>query len=195
MTFNHSCNVHCCGKTIVARLPSIHIIVWMDRFVTNLSTNNLDSSVCDYLVDIHVSLSSRTCLPDYQRELIIKFSRNYFISSLHDCLCFVKGEIPFFSERPYFKFTRAAHFFKIPKARMIGLGIRSVSRAISKFWIDLCVWAPHSFSLGTRIVPIVSFSYLNSKLYGLYLVGCLQFPYLKNNITKMNIKFDQWSIS
>lgn len=39
--------------------------------------------------------------------------------------------------KPYSKFAFAAHFFRIPKARMICSGILSVGWPMSKFWSDL----------------------------------------------------------
>ncbi len=57
--------------------------------------------------------------------------------------------------------TFAAHFFKIPNAWIIGSGILSVSLAISKFCIDLWVWAAQSLSEGTLIGPKVSLYSLN----------------------------------
>ncbi len=43
---------------------------------------------------------------------------------------------------------------------MMGVGILSVSRAISKFYNDLWVWAAHNLSLGTWMGPKVSLSSL-----------------------------------
>lgn len=64
----------------------------------------------------------------------------------------------------------AALFLRIPNALMMGLGMRSVSLAISKFSIDLCVCAAQSLSDLTLMGPKVSFSSLYSTLLQKYLL-------------------------
>lgn len=61
--------------------------------------------------------------------------------------------------------TLAAHFFRIPNALIIGIGIRSVSIAILKFCLDLWVWAPQYLSVGTKMGPKLScYSLIKLKL-------------------------------
>ena len=60
----------------------------------------------------------------------------------------------------YCLFTIAALFLSMPNALITGNGILSVSLAISKFYIDLYVYAPHNLSALTLIGPNVSDSSL-----------------------------------
>ena len=38
-------------------------------------------AICDHFVYIHVALSARTCLPNYQGKFIIEFTRQNFIAN------------------------------------------------------------------------------------------------------------------
>ncbi|KAH3665169.1 hypothetical protein OGATHE_003984 [Ogataea polymorpha] len=52
-------NVHHSWKSVVGRLRHVDVIVWMHRFLgAQGSAQNLNSPVADYLVGIHVRLSS-----------------------------------------------------------------------------------------------------------------------------------------
>ena len=54
-----------------------------------------------------------------------------------------------FGSSPYSRFALAAAFFRIPKARTTGTGIRSRSPPILKFIRDRWVYAPQYLSAGT----------------------------------------------
>lgn len=56
-------------------LAHVDVIIRMDRYFTSqLTSECLIGSVTDDLINIHVSLSSRSGLPDHQREVIIERS-------------------------------------------------------------------------------------------------------------------------
>ena len=65
------------------------------------------------------------------------------------------------SSNPNSTLTLAIALFMIAKALISSKGILSPTPPILKFWRDLCVYAPHSFSAGTIIGPNVSRSSLN----------------------------------
>lgn len=79
-------------------------------------------------------------------------------------------------------FVFAAHFLSIPNALIIGIGILSVSFAMSKFCIDLCVCAAQSLSAATFIGPNVSRSSLNSTYF---LSPCLSIDIFQLSNTKI----------
>ena len=60
------------------------------------------------------------------------------------------------SSLPRSRLTEADAPFRIPKARINGLGI--VSMPMSKWWRERCVWAPQYRSAGTSIAPMLSLS-------------------------------------
>ena len=51
---------------------------------------DLVSPVCYYLVGIHVRLGSGTCLPNHQREVIIKLSFDNLVAGLFYSLFFLR---------------------------------------------------------------------------------------------------------
>lgn len=50
---------------------------------TKLTTEDLDSTVGDDFVGVHVRLGSRTSLPDDKREVIVEFTFDNFVASLN----------------------------------------------------------------------------------------------------------------
>ena len=81
--------MHNGGIAVITWLTSVDIIIWMNHFVTHFSTQNLDGSIGYYLIWVHIGLCSWTSLPDHQREMLVKLSLDYFISSLDDCIGFI----------------------------------------------------------------------------------------------------------
>lgn len=71
-------------------------------------------------------------------------------------------KLQIFGSSPNLRFTFAAHFFRIPNARITGKGIGSIYLAMLKLSKDLWVCAPHNLLLGTFIGPKVSDSILKS---------------------------------
>ena len=41
--------------------------------------------VCYHLVDVHICLSSRARLPYYERKMLVKLARDYFLAGRADC--------------------------------------------------------------------------------------------------------------
>ena len=64
---------------------------------------------------------------------MIELSIDDFLGSFDYSIRFIKEKVPILGSRPKFRLTIAADFLRIPNARMIGEGMRSVSRAMSKF--------------------------------------------------------------
>ena len=91
ISFQDSGNVHGSGIAIITRLRSVNMVIRMNGFVSEGSSHDLDGSVGDNLIGIHIWLSSGASLPDNQWEVIIKFSLDDFISCLDDCLSYIKG--------------------------------------------------------------------------------------------------------
>lgn len=81
----HNCsNMHNSWETVIWWLTSVDIIVWMNKFASELSAHNLNGSVRNDFISVHIWLGSRSCLPDNQWEVIVKLSLNDLISSLND---------------------------------------------------------------------------------------------------------------
>lgn len=76
--------MHDSWETVIAGLTSIDMIIGMNQFIFNLSSQDLSRSVCNNLIGIHVGLCSWTGLPDHQRKVIIKFTSNHLICSFDD---------------------------------------------------------------------------------------------------------------
>jgi len=60
------------------------VVVGVDLFGAKLSTKNLDGTVGDDLVRVHVGLSARASLPDDKREMVVQLALDDFVSSLDD---------------------------------------------------------------------------------------------------------------
>lgn len=65
----HCCDMHYCGKAIVAWLAPINMIIRMHLFIstilTRLAFDYLDGPIGDHFICIHVGLRPWTSLPDY----------------------------------------------------------------------------------------------------------------------------------
>lgn len=59
------------------------MIVGIDHFGSQLASKNLNGSIANHFVYIHVSLSARTGLPYRQRKMIVELSFNHLIGCLH----------------------------------------------------------------------------------------------------------------
>lgn len=59
----------------------------MDLFGAKLATQDLNGTVGDHLIRVHVRLGARACLPDDEREVIIELPSDDLISSLDDGIC------------------------------------------------------------------------------------------------------------
>ena len=78
-------NVHGRGKSIVGRLRHVDIVVGMDRILRSKhAPGQLNGSIGDDFVGIHIGLRAAAGLPDAQRELAIQFARDDFIANLND---------------------------------------------------------------------------------------------------------------
>src|SRR6266436_5030929 len=65
-------------------------------FTAQNATGNLDSTIRDHFVGIHVRLRAATGLPDAQGKVIVQLADNYFIGSLFDEPQLVAREFPKF---------------------------------------------------------------------------------------------------
>ena len=58
MNLYNSCNVHNCREAVVAGLTSVDVVVGVNQFSTDLSSEKFDGSVSNDFVGIHVGLCS-----------------------------------------------------------------------------------------------------------------------------------------
>ena len=63
-------------------------------FAPHLAAGNLNGTIGDHFVAIHVGLRAAARLPDAQRKVFIEFSFDDFLSSLFDKLLFLGWEFP-----------------------------------------------------------------------------------------------------
>ena len=54
ISFQDSGNVHGSGIAIIARLRSVNMVIRMNGFVSECSSHNLDGSIGDNLIGIHI---------------------------------------------------------------------------------------------------------------------------------------------
>src|SRR5665213_1509561 len=81
-------NVHRRWKRVIRGLRHVDMIVRMDRsFASHVSTKQLNCTVSDHFVDVHVRLCSRSGLPYKQRELAIQVTRYHFVGGSGDSIC------------------------------------------------------------------------------------------------------------
>lgn len=82
-------NMHSCRKSIIWTLTLINMIIWMNYSRFNWPTQNLVTSISNYFIDIHISLSTWTSLPDNQRKIVLtKFTINNFLSYLFNSVSY-----------------------------------------------------------------------------------------------------------
>src|ERR1041385_692300 len=91
----------------------------MDRLLaSHNATRELNRAVRDHLVGVHVGLGSPAGLPHAQRKVLVEFSFNDLIASLHDQLRLVMREFAelFIDERRGFleNAERANHLMRHP---------------------------------------------------------------------------------
>jgi hypothetical protein len=73
------------NSRIVGALAHVDVVVRVNRgLASQLSSHDLDSSVGDDLVDVHVGLSSRSGLEDDQGEVVEEFTRDDLVRGLGD---------------------------------------------------------------------------------------------------------------
>ena len=87
-------NAHAGGEDVVGGLRLVHVVVRgeIQWHIVQLAPVHQLSEVCDDLVDIHVGLGARTCLPDMQRELVVPFACEDLVACLHDKVSLVGGQ-------------------------------------------------------------------------------------------------------
>ena len=86
MDLHGSGDMHGSGVGVVTALGLAHVIVGVDgSLAAQLSTQQLDGSVGDHLVGVHVGLRAGACLPDDEgKVIVVEFSRDDLISRLAD---------------------------------------------------------------------------------------------------------------
>lgn len=79
--------VHGAREDIIARLAEVDLIVGMDETALPPRTaEKFAGPVGQHLVDIHVGLGARACLPDAQWKLLLMQAAQHFIGGAHDGL-------------------------------------------------------------------------------------------------------------
>ena len=86
-------NVHCRWKGVVRRLRHVDVIVRMYRLLrSHFAARNLNRTIRDDLVHVHVGLRAAAGLPNAQRKLVIQLTGNDFVGSFDDELGLVGRE-------------------------------------------------------------------------------------------------------
>ncbi len=87
--------VHGAREDIIARLAEVDLIVGMDETALPPRTaEQFAGPVGQHLVDIHVGLGARACLPDAQWKLFLMQAAQDFIGGAHDGLGRAGGQQP-----------------------------------------------------------------------------------------------------
>ena len=73
-------NVHSGGECVVRRLTHIYVVVGVAEFCAG----KLICTVCNNLVCVHIGLCARTCLPNNERKMSVKFARNNLVARFFD---------------------------------------------------------------------------------------------------------------
>jgi hypothetical protein len=63
------------------------MVIGVDLLISEFSSKDLDGSVSNNFVGIHIGLSARACLPDNKGEVVVEFALNDFICSGNDSIC------------------------------------------------------------------------------------------------------------
>ena len=79
-------------KSIVRALPHVHMVVGVDWFFSAkpIATRNLDCSVSNHFVDVHVTGCTRASLKNINREFSVKISIDNILTSVQhglDLIC------------------------------------------------------------------------------------------------------------
>jgi hypothetical protein len=87
LELNNSGDVHGSGEGVIGRSGHVDVVVGVDRLLGALySSEDLNGTVGDDLVGVHVGLSTRTGLPYDQREVVQELALGDFSSGLLDSL-------------------------------------------------------------------------------------------------------------
>ena len=83
MNFTSSRNVNRRRKCVVGALPHVHMVVRVNRLDLrqSIAPKNLNGSVRDDFIDVHIARCSRTRLEHVDRKLIIHFAVNDVLAS------------------------------------------------------------------------------------------------------------------
>ena len=94
----HRRDMHRRDEGVIGGLRHVDIIVRMNGFFApKSSANQLDRTIGNHLIDVHVRLGARTRLPHIERKLTVQLARDHFIGYLADQVGFVPGKFPCFS--------------------------------------------------------------------------------------------------
>ena len=81
----HDGDMHGRREGVVGGLATIDVVVGVDGLLRPaFATGQLNRTVADDLVGVHVGLGARTGLEDHQRELVIEFSGDDLVGGLND---------------------------------------------------------------------------------------------------------------
>ena len=81
-------NVHCGRNRIIAGLSHVDIIIGMNRiFRSDNTPEDLNRTIRDHLVGIHIGRSPGPCLKDVEHELLVK-------TAVYDFLCRLNNGAP-----------------------------------------------------------------------------------------------------
>ena len=79
--------MHGCREGIVRALAHVAMIVRMNGiFGADHAAQNLNRTVGDHLVGVHVRLGAGTCLPHDKREMVVQFAVDHLASGLDHCV-------------------------------------------------------------------------------------------------------------
>ncbi len=131
-------DMHGSGERVVGRSGHIDVVVGVDGLLgAHLAPQDLNGTVGDDFVRVHVGLSAGTGLPNDQGEVVEELALGHFTGGLLDSLTNLRvysGSASIYSfgmsakyclPRPYFMFTVAAALFRTPKALTTASGMRS----------------------------------------------------------------------
>ena len=87
LEFDDGSNVHSSGERVVGRGRHVDVVVGVDGLLgAHGATQDLNSTVGDHFVRVHVGLSTGTGLPDNEREMVEQLALRDLSSSLLDGL-------------------------------------------------------------------------------------------------------------
>jgi len=128
-------DMHDGWEGIVGASGHVDVVVGVDWLLAaHLSAEDLDCSVGDDFVGVHVGLGAGAGLPDDEREVVNELEGCDLFSGFDDCVADLgiwgvvsswSAVVSPYQPRPYFMFTLAAAPFRMPKAFTTPSGIRS----------------------------------------------------------------------
>ncbi len=90
----HGSDVHHRRERVVGRLAVVDVIIRVDRFfAAQHPAGELDGTVGDHLIGVHVALRARAGLEHHQRKFRIPSPSNNLIGGAHDQLHLVDGQL------------------------------------------------------------------------------------------------------